>query len=33
MRRRARLNRQAAEAVLLSHMELTRAQLLVANVG
>ena len=33
MRRRARLNRQAAEAVLLSHMELTRAQLLAANVG
>jgi hypothetical protein len=33
MSRRARLNRQAAETVLLSHMELTRAQLLMANVG
>jgi hypothetical protein len=33
MNRRARLNREAAEAVLLNHMKLTRAQLLAANVG
>jgi hypothetical protein len=28
-----RVNRQAAEAALLSHMELTRVELLAANVG
>ncbi|MCP3711583.1 hypothetical protein M3I54_32310 [Paraburkholderia sp. CNPSo 3274] len=33
MSHRARLRRHASEAVLLSHMELARAQLLAANVG
>ncbi|PVX61382.1 hypothetical protein [Paraburkholderia unamae] len=33
MRRRAPLSRQASEAILLSHMELTRVQLLAENVG
>ncbi|SDD27354.1 hypothetical protein [Paraburkholderia lycopersici] len=32
-RLKPRLNHPAAEAVLLSHMELTRTELLAANVG
>ncbi|WP_176732823.1 hypothetical protein [Paraburkholderia nodosa] len=32
MSHRSRLNRQASEAVLLTHMELTRVRLLAANV-